>query len=227
MMQVGWNEGVEARYRRIGLSRRVGFGARPAVIVVDFFYGMTDPTFPLGCDLSREIEATRRLLDLARRRGVPIVHTRNEYAPDGADGGTFLRKIPLLGELRPGSRWAQFDDRIAPQEGDYVIVKKGQSAFYGTHLQSLLQTLGVDTTIVTGVSTSGCVRATVVDAMQGGFRVIIPRQCVGDRSPEQAAASLLDMDAKNGDVVELDEVLAYVERLPVRQAERPGAAGSR
>lgn len=197
-------------YERAGLGRLVGFGERPAVICVDFFYGMTDPNFPLGTDLSAQIEATNQLLAVARRKGFPIVHTTVAYShPD--EGGPFIKKVPGLAELKEGSHWSEFDERIKPQPTDYVIVKKYQSAFYGTNLQALLTSLKVDTTIVTGVSTSGCVRATVVDAMQGGFRVIIPRECVGDRSPEQGEANLLDMHAKNGDVLPLAEVLAVLE----------------
>src|SRR5690606_19255835 len=125
--------------------------------------------------LDSEIAATQRVLAVARGKGVPVVFTKNEYYPDSKDGGPFLVKIPGLAQLTPGSRWSAFDERIPPESTDYIITKKYQSAFYGTHLQALLTGLGVDTTIVTGVSVSGCVRATAVDAMQGGFRVIIPR----------------------------------------------------
>lgn len=195
------------QYNIAGIGRQVGFGERPAIICIDFFNGMTDPNFPLGTEVDTQIAATNDLLQVARKQGFPIIHTTVEFA-DPKEGGPFLKKIPGLAELKPGSHWSAFDDRIKPEPSDYVIVKKYQSGFYGTNLQALLTSLQVDTTIVTGISTSGCVRATVVDAMQGGFRVIIPRECVGDRSPAQGEANLIDMDAKNGDVLPVADVIA-------------------
>ena len=196
-------------YRSKGLAGRVGFGRRPAVVVVDFIVGFTDPESPLAGDLDSMIEATRTLLDIARSRSLPIFFTTTAYEPDLADAGLFLAKIPSLKILVRGSRWVELDPRLQRQPSEAIIEKQYASAFFGTPLASTLT--ANDTLIVTGCTTSGCVRATVVDALQHGFRAIIPPECVGDRSTEQHAANLIDMDGKYGDVVDLAEVIATLE----------------
>ena len=200
------------RYRTKGLAARVGFGRRPAVLVIDFIVGFTDLASPLASELDPEIEATAELLSIARSRAVPVFFTTTTYQPDLVDAGLFIRKIPSLGLLVRGSRWVEVDPRLGPGPTEPVIEKRYASAFFGTALASTLTAAGIDTLIIAGCTTSGCVRATVVDALQHGFHAIVPRQCVGDRAAEQHAANLVDMDGKYGDVMELDEVLGHLRR---------------
>jgi maleamate amidohydrolase len=192
---------------------RVGFGRRPVVLVVDFFYGCTDPAYLGGGSVGEAVDQTARLLPAARRASVPVVYTVTQYRPDGLDAGFFGVKVPLLRLLQEGSKAVEIDSRVAPEPGDHVVVKKMASAFYGTPLAGLLAALERDTVIVTGCTTSGCVRASVVDACSGGYRVVVPRECVGDRAPGPHGASLFDIDAKYGDVVDITDVLRYLDRL--------------
>jgi maleamate amidohydrolase len=214
-------------YDQIGFSTRIGFGDRPAILVIDMCRGITEAGNPLSIDMDRSFAPMNAMLRAARDKSWPVVYTTVAYTPPHfADGGTFVKKIPLLYELAEGSPHTEIDPRCAPQRGDVVMVKKFPSGFYGTHMQSLLTQLGIDTTIVVGNSTSGCVRATVIDAVSGGFRVIIPRECVADRAPLSHAVNLFDMDAKYGDVVPASEVLEYLERVahgPMRSSV--GVAG--
>ncbi len=136
------------------------------------------------------------------------------YLPDGSDGGVFAKKIPALLELRTDDPAAvEVDDRIAPAEGEIVINKKCASGFFGTNLLSLLVTKGIDTLILTGCSTSGCVRATAIDGASNGFRVIVPQECVSDRAEGPHFANLFDIAAKYGDVIPLAEVIDYLKAL--------------
>jgi len=197
-------------YRSKGLAGRVGFGRRPAVLVVDFIIGFTDPASPLAADFGAELDATIGVLEAARQRRLPIVFTTTAYDDDMSDAGIFPLKVPSLAQLKQGSRWVEVDPRLGRRPAEPVLEKKYASAFFGTSLASDLRALGVDTLIVTGCTTSGCVRASVVDALQHGFRAIVPRECVGDRSQQQHAANLIDIDGKYGDVVETAEVTAYL-----------------
>jgi maleamate amidohydrolase len=202
-------------YGQIGFSRRVGFGQRPALLVIDCIHGCSDPAIsPLGIPMDAELKNIRRLLDLFRQKGFPVVHTTVVYTEEQfRDGGWFIKKVPSLEVLRPGAKETQFMPDVMPKPGELVIEKRYPSGFYGTHLQSFLTGCGVDTAIVTGDSTSGCVRATVVDAVSGGFRVIIPRQCVADRVALSHAVNLFDMDSKYGDVMDLEEVVATLTAM--------------
>ncbi len=205
-------ESVLAAYRKKGLAARVGFGRRPAVLVVDFIVGFTNRRAPLAADFDREVAATRKLLAAARGKRIPVFFTTTAYDPEMREAGVFVRKVPSLRTLQAGSRWVAIDPRLAPRKDEIVLSKKYASAFFGTALGSTLTALGVDTLIVTGCTTSGCIRASVVDAMQHGFRTIVPRECVGDRAPGPHEANLVDIDGKYGDVTSLDEVLRYVAR---------------
>jgi nicotinamidase-related amidase len=165
--------------------------------------------------MDEEIRNIRRLLDLARAKHFPVVHTTVVYTEEHfRDGGWFIKKVPSLEALRPGSKESQIVPELAPRAGELVLEKRFPSGFYGTSLHSYLTTCGVDTVVVTGDSTSGCVRATVVDAVSSGFRVVIPRQCVADRVPLTHVVNLFDMDAKYGDVMDVGDVLAALERIP-------------
>lgn len=193
---------------------RVGFGRRPAVLVVDFIKAYTTPGSPLyAAAVVEAVRETADLLALARAKRVPVFYTRVVYSRTGVDGGVFVRKVPLLRALVEGEPLADIVDELPPAAEDVVIVKQYASAFFGTALAPALTSLGVDTVILTGCSTSGCIRASAVDGMQYGFRVIVPRECVADRHPAPHEANLFDINAKYGDVVAKAEVLAYLQGL--------------
>ena len=197
-----------------GFGGRGGFGRRPALIVVDMTLGFTDPESPLACDLDGPVENIRKLLEAARGAEIPVAFTTVAYREsDKLTAAAFIDKVPALLTLEAGSRWGEIDPRIAPRESEPVLNKLFASAFYGTGFPSLLAAAGVDTLIVTGASTSGCVRATAVDALQYGYRPIVPREAVGDRNPEAHDANLYDIDAKYGDVVRVEEALQYLEAV--------------
>jgi len=200
-------------YRKHGLAGRVGFGRRPAIIVVDLIRGFTDPTSPLGSDLDTVVEATARLIATSRSAGVPVLYTTTAYSGEALEAGPFALKVPSLALLKRGSERVEIDSRLAPAAGELVIEKHFASAFHGTSFASQLAALRVDTLIVCGATTSGCVRATVVDAIQNGLRPIVPRECVGDRSPSAHDANLIDIEGKYGDVVSLEDVVSYVSAL--------------
>ncbi len=204
------DEQAQQVYERAGLGQSVTLGSRPAVLVVDFSCGFTDPACTLGSDLTKEVEATRRLLDAARRKGLPIVYTTIGFEPSLKDGALWLQKVPALGDLQIGGRWVEIDARLNPQPGEPVVLKKGASAFFGTNLASILIAQGVDSVILCGATTSGCIRATAVDLLQYGFPTIVPRECVGDRAQAPHEANLFDIQAKYADVVGLEEALAFV-----------------
>jgi maleamate amidohydrolase len=197
-----------------GFHGRAGFGTRPALIVVDVNVGFTDPDSPLVCDLDEVVTAIVRLLSEARSAGIPVVYTTVSYSePDRRTAAAFIEKIPALLTLEAGSRWVEIDARIAPLPDEPVLNKLFASAFFGTTLAAFLAAEGCDSLIVTGASTSGCIRATVVDAIQHGYRVVVPRDAVGDRNPAAHEANLYDIDAKYGDVVSVQEVTAHLEEI--------------
>jgi maleamate amidohydrolase len=209
----------EARrvYARAGLGHRMARGRRPAVLVVDFELGFTDPACALGADLSTEIEATKQLLDVARSKTLPILFTAIAFEPSLKDGALWTQKIPSLGVLQLGTRWVEIDPRLARRDDEPIVVKKGASAFFGTNLGAVLVADGVDTVILCGATTSGCIRATVIDLLQHGFPTLVPRECVGDRARAPHDANLFDIEAKYADVVSLEEALAYVDGVPAAE----------
>jgi len=197
-----------------GIGGRVGFGERPAVVVVDMSLAFTDPDGPLVCDLDDTVASIARLLESARRRGdVPIIFTTVAYGHrEQTSARAMLRKMPAALEITPGSRWVEIDPRLAPQEEDELITKVFPSAFFGTTLASYLISDERDSVVLTGASTSGCVRATAIDAVSHGFQVVVPREGVGDRSPEAHEQNLVDIDLKYGDVVPEESVIAWLEK---------------
>lgn len=197
-----------------GFGNHVGFGRSPAIIVIDFMKGFTDHKSPLGSNYDKEVHATQELLDVARGNGVPIVFTTVVYESHFQDGGHFVKKIPALKVLTENSQWIEIDPRLGRDaDKEPLIVKKFASAFFGTSLASWLAYHRIDTAILVGCTTSGCVRATAVDALQSGYRVIIPEECVGDRSAEAHKANLYDIQTKYGDVVQLNEVKNHIEQM--------------
>ena len=205
--------------RHEGFHGRAGFGRRPALLVIDVNVGFTDPASPLVCELDGVVAAIGRLLDEARRAQIPVVYTTVSYTEgDRIAAAAFIEKVPALLTLEAGSRWVEIDPRVAPLPHEPVLNKLFASAFFGTALSSLLAAAGCDSVIVTGASTSGCVRATAVDALQHGYRPLVPRDAVGDRNPAAHEANLYDIDAKYGDVVSLDEAVAHLEELAAAHA---------
>jgi nicotinamidase-related amidase len=208
----------EARqvYERARLGQAMARGVSPAVLVIDFSCGFTDPECVLGADLTAEVEATKRLLDAARAKALPVVFTTIGFDPSGADGGLWLQKAPALRELELGGRYVDIDPRLERREGEPVVLKKGASGFFGTNLASILVSHGVDTVVLCGATTSGCVRATAIDLLQYGWPTLVPRECVGDRAQAPHEANLFDIQAKYADVVSVEEALAYIESVPGR-----------
>jgi maleamate amidohydrolase len=200
--------------RHAGFHGRAGFGDRPALVVVDMNVAFTDQSSPLACSLDGVVAAIQELLRECREAGFPVVYTTVAYDEEARrTAAAFIDKVPALLTLEAGSRWVEIDPRIAPLPGEPVLTKLFASAFFGTELQGLLAAAGCDTLVVTGASTSGCVRATAVDALQHGYRPVVPREAVGDRNPEAHVANLYDIDAKYGDVVSLEEALGRLEEL--------------
>jgi maleamate amidohydrolase len=196
---------------------KVGFGRNPAVVVIDFTLAYTKPGSPFFAEgVVRAVADTVPLLKAARAAGVPVIHTKVMYHPSGTDGGWFVRKVPALRKLVPGEPLAEIDPKVAPLAEEVVITKQYPSPFFGTPLAPMLATLGVDTLILAGCSTSGCVRAGALDGVQHGYRVIVPRECVGDRHDGPHDANLFDINAKYGDVVGRDEVIQYLANLAKR-----------
>lgn len=198
-------------YEQSGFSARTGFGKKPALIVIDWSKAFTGiGVSPLAFDQADEIANAKPLLDLFRRKCLPVIFSTVIYSDDLSDGGLFMKKVTGNRYLTAGPG-AEVDDRIKPLKSEYLLIKKYPSCFFGTTLSSILLTKGVDTTILTGCSTSGCVRATCVDSMCSGFHTIIPKECVADRHPDAHNQSLFDMDAKYADVMPVSEVIDYIE----------------
>lgn len=207
-----------ALYQRKGFGGRVGFGSEPALLVIDLVNGWTEPDRPLGANLSEVIEHTNELLAVFRRQRRPVFFTTMAYEPHFRDAGLIIRKSPALHDAVLGTAATEVNPALGRRPDETLIVKKYPSAFFGTPLASTLTALGVDTTIVTGCSTSACVRATALDALCHGFRPILPAECIGDRAAGPHVWNLFDIDAKFGDVEPLTTVLDYLDPLPSKQA---------
>jgi maleamate amidohydrolase len=203
-----------AFYRSRGFGERVGFGARPAVLVIDMIRAFTEQGSPLAGDLDAQVDAINRLLGPARAAGAPVIFTTVAYDRQLTEAGLWIRKVPTHDVLMEGTPWVECDPRMDRRDEDMWLVKKYASCFFGTDLCSRLQTHGVDTLILTGCTTSGCVRATAVDACSYGFHTIVVEECVGDRAELPHVSNLFDINAKYGDVVELEEAATYLSGLP-------------
>src|SRR6478672_3200314 len=169
-----------------------------------------DPASALCLPADDCLHSAARVLAAARQHGVPVVHTRVRYSAGGADGGVFFRKVPALRELVGDGPMGELMPSVAPTAEELVVVKQYASAFFGTSLASTLHTLGVDTVVVVGVSTSGCIRASTVDAIQHGFVPLVVSDAVGDRSPELHDPNLRDLAAKYAEVVDAATASAYL-----------------
>lgn len=205
--------GVAADYRRAGFNARLGFGSRPAVVVVDMCRAYFEPGSPLHLGRPEVVDACRRLVTGARAAGVPVLWTRVEYEPGMTNGGVFARKATVLRVFEQGGPLGDWVDGLEPAPGEDVVTKQAASGFFGTDLAGRLRGRGVDTVVVCGVSTSGCVRATALDACQHNLVPIVVRDACGDRDQAIHDANLFDLDNKYADVEPLDAVLAHVASL--------------
>lgn len=192
------------------------FGARPALIVVDAVQGYVDRAAPIYAGVEGAIPVIARLLDAARDAGLPVIYTVVSYRPDGADGGLFWKKLPVLRAFVQGSPFGAIPPEIAPKPDELVLTKHYASAFFGTTLASDLAARRVDTLVITGFSTSGCVRATALDALQHGYAPFVVKDACGDRHAAPHEANLFDLQAKYAEVVCADEVVSLIGSSPAR-----------
>jgi maleamate amidohydrolase len=208
-------ESLQQNYARGGFGKRLGFGQRPALLVIDFVRAYLVKESPLYAGVEAAQAGAVTLLGAARAAGIPIVHTNVVYQPGGRDGGVFFRKVPALASFEAGAHpdLAAFAAGLEPLPGETVISKQYASAFFGTSLASTLTALRVDTVLIAGLSTSGCVRASAVDCCQHGFIPVVVAEAVGDRAAGPHEANLFDIHAKYGDVVGLDEVCAWLAKV--------------
>lgn len=191
----------------------MGLGQRPALLLVDMIRGFTDPACPLGSAADSVVAANQQLLAVFRDQRLPVFFTTVIYREAG-QAAVFRQRVPALNVLTPDSPWVQVDPRLQPLPGEPVIEKQWASAFFATDLDAQLQAQAVDSLVITGLTTSGCVRASVVDGLQHDYRVMVPRQAVGDRNPDAHAANLFDLNAKYADVADLEEVLERLAGMP-------------
>ncbi|UYU06254.1 N-carbamoylsarcosine amidohydrolase [Serratia marcescens] len=208
------NDTLSDNYRGVW-GQRIDFGRRPALLAIDFMQAYTTEGAPLFAPgVVSAVEESRELLACARRTGIPVIHTHIRYhAGHFADGGLWVKKAPVMKDMVAGNPLAAFCPPVAPLADEVVLSKQYASAFFGTALAPLLVAQGIDTLLMIGCSTSGCIRASAVDAVQHGFRAMVVRECVGDRHPGPHEANLFDIDSKYGDVVHKREALDYLNRL--------------
>lgn len=188
-------------------------GAKPALVLIDLVRAYFEPGAPFYLGSDSALQSSKRLLTAARAAGIPVLHTRVSYTPNGHDGGLFMRKVPQLQVFTRGNSLGKLMPEVAPREGEYEVEKQYASAFFGTSLASTLRVLGIDTVVVGGVSTSGCVRASAVDALQHGFIPLVVREASGDREPGPHEAALFDIQSKYGEVVGEEQAIRYFETL--------------
>ncbi len=193
-------------------DNRLGFGDSPALILVDFVQAYFDQSCPLFADVNDALASALRIRAAARNAGLPVVYTNVVYKEGGTDGGVFFRKAPVLENFVAGNPMGAWAEGLSPSDGELVISKQYPSAFFGTSLAERLHAQDIDTLIITGLTTSGCVRATCVDAMCHGFIPIIVADACGDRHESPHESNLFDMNAKYGDVVSEADVIEYLEK---------------
>lgn len=200
-------------YQSQGFGNSSGFGARPALLVIDFVNGFNDEEQFGGGNIRAAIEKTKTLLAGCRASKIPVAFTRVVYAADGSDAGVFTLKVPSLTSLTESSDGAQIVPQLTPLAGEYVLTKTQPSAFFGTDFTGWLTLNGIDTVLVTGCTTSGCVRASVIDAMSHNYRTIVVTDCVGDRALAPHEANLFDMGQKYADLMTCADVIAKLNRI--------------
>ncbi|WP_396436394.1 isochorismatase family protein [Limnohabitans sp.] len=202
------NTSLHANYSNGAFGQQLGFGTKQALVMVDFAkaYFMADS--PLYANTPEVIPRAQALLEWARARGMLVCHTRVEYRADGLDGGVFFRKVPALKVFCSGNPFGEVVPELAPTADEPVITKHYASAFFGTSLASTLRAQGIDCVLLAGMSTSGCVRASGVDALQHGFIPVVIADACGDRHPQPHESNLFDLNAKYSDVMTLAQAQA-------------------
>lgn len=203
----------EQIYQKAKLGGAVGFGKRPAIVVIDLQKGFTLPSAPAGGDMTSTVETVNKLTEAARDKNIKVIYTRVGYNKDGVDLGVFGHKAFVLRDFTRDSWYYEMDDRLNIKEDDIVMEKHWPSAFFGTHLLQMLITMHIDTLIVTGCTTAGCVYATVVDACSYGFRTIVVKEGVADRAEETHNMFLWNMGQKYADILSVDEVIEEITKL--------------
>ncbi|MBT6441996.1 MAG: isochorismatase family protein [Alphaproteobacteria bacterium] len=201
-------------YKKQNFGNPIGIGNSPALLIVDFVNGFDDADAFGGGNIPEAIATTKRLLAYARKRNLPVAHTRVIYADDGADRNIMCRKVPALNGLTEDAPSSQIVEALTPVDGEIVVRKRFPSAFFGTDLATLFTMRGIDTVLVTGCTTSGCVRASVLDAMCWGFRPIVVTDGCGDRAIGPHDANLFDMGQKYADLMTADEIMAKIDEAP-------------
>ncbi len=205
-----------ADYKEAGFGGKLAFGRRPALVIVDFVRAYIEKGSPLYAGCESAFESAKRVLAAARAAGIPVIFTGVEYEPGGINGGVFYRKVGALKVFDRGSRLSEYCNGLEPRAGEWLLLKQYASAFFGTTLAPTLTAQGIDTVIITGVSTSGCVRATALDACQYGFIPFVVRDAVGDRDPRPHEANLFDLQAKYAEVVGEAEIVSLLQGLSGR-----------
>lgn len=205
-------EDLLANYKK-AYDRRVGFGARPALILIDFCMGYFDPSCELYAGVDDALASALRVREAARAAGIPVILTNVVYHPSAIDGGRFFEKAAPLKNFLKGSAMGAWGPGLEPFEDELVVSKQYPSAFFGTSLASTLTAMGVDSVLLTGLTTSGCVRASCVDAMSHGFRTAVIAEACGDRHSAPHEANLFDMNAKYADVVGEEEAISFLSGL--------------
>lgn len=203
---------LDENYAR-AYGQKAGFGKKPALILVDFVEGYFDPDCDLYADVDDTLASALRVREAAHEAGIPVVLTNVVYHPKAIDGGRFFKKAKPLRYFIQGSAMGAWPDGLEPRDDELIVSKQYPSAFFGTSLASTLTSLGVDNVILTGLTTSGCIRATCVDSMSHGFITTVVREAVGDRHDDPHEANLFDMNAKYADVVSEAEICAQLQRL--------------
>jgi len=211
-------ESLAANYARAGYTARLAAGQRPALLLIDLVgaYFLEDSPLYGGEGCAAALRGAAQLLSAARAAAIPVIHTNVAYQPGGRDGGVFFRKVPALAHFEAGRHptHAAFAAEVMPVAGETVVTKQYASAFFGTSVAATLTSLGVDTLLIGGVSTSGCVRATAVDACQHGFIPWVVRDAVGDRAQAPHEANLFDLQAKYAEVVSLEQAVQILAGRP-------------
>jgi maleamate amidohydrolase len=197
------------------LAGKVGYGKRPVVLIGDFIRANIHPSEAFGCEAGDAIEACRNVLDVARRRGFPVIFTTPIWQPDMADAGLWVKKMGPLKDFQAGSPTVEVDPRLERRESEPLIVKKYTSCFFHTDLLPRLINLRADTIILFAASTSGCARATAVDGMGYGFHMIVVKEGVIDRVDLCHEAALFDIESRYGDVEPVSDVLRYLNEVKV------------
>lgn len=195
---------------KIAYDNKAGFGKSPALVMVDFAKGYFDPDCVLYAGVDDALASALRIREIAHEVGIPVLLTEVTYQKGGLNGGRFFEKAKPLTSFVKGEQTAEFADGLVPRENEIIVSKQYPSAFFGTSLASTLTAMGIDNVVLTGLTTSGCVRASCVDSMSHGFITSVVADACGDRHPAPHEANLFDMNAKYADVVSETEIIAFL-----------------